>query len=88
MDTTSNALAHTLLLLAQNQDVQEKLRREVTEARVKYGDLAYDELEALPYLDAVCRETLRLYPPLSCLFRTCVSQLLAPILFLFLFLRK
>ena len=51
MDTTSNALAHTLLLLAQNQEVQEKLRREVTEARVKYGDVAYDELEALPYLE-------------------------------------
>ena len=62
MDTTSNALAHTLLLLARNQEVQEKLRREVTEARVKYGDLAYDELEALPYLDAICRETLRLCP--------------------------
>ena len=75
MDTTSNALARTLFLLAQNQDVQEKLRREVTEARVKYGDLSYDELVALPYLDAVCRETLRLYPPLSYLLRTCVSQL-------------
>ena len=60
MDTTSNALARTLFLLAHNQDVQEKLRCEVTEARVKYGDLAYDELEALPYLDAICRETLRL----------------------------
>ena len=75
MDTTSNALARTLFLLAHNQDVQEKLRREVTEARVKYGDLAYDDLVALPYLDAVCRETLRLYPPVSYILRTCVSQL-------------
>ena len=75
MDTTSNALARTLFLLAHNQDVQEKLRREVTEARVKYGDLSYDELVALPYLDAVCRETLRLYPPVSSILRTCVSQL-------------
>jgi len=86
MDTTSNALARTLYLLAQNQDVQEKLRREVTEARVKYGDLAYDELVALPYLDAVCRETLRLYPPLAYLLRTCVSHL-API-FLFILMSE
>jgi cytochrome P450 len=82
MDTTSNALARTLFLLAQNQDVQEKLRLEVTEARATYGELGYDELVALPYLDAVCRETLRLYPPLSYLLRTWVSRL-APIFFLF-----
>ncbi|EDR04679.1 uncharacterized protein LACBIDRAFT_303978 [Laccaria bicolor S238N-H82] len=79
MDTTSNALARTLFLLAQNQDVQEKLRREVTEARVKYGDLAYDELVALPYLDAVCRETLRLYPPLSYLLRTTCADTVMPL---------
>ena len=43
-------------------DVQEKLRAEVLEARALNGgqDLEYDELVALPYLDAICRETLRL----------------------------
>lgn len=79
MDTTSNALARTLFLLAQNQDVQEKLRREVTEARAKHGDLAYDELVALPYLDAVCRETLRLYPPLAYLLRTTCADTVMPL---------
>ena len=72
MDTTSNALCRILHLLAQYQDVQDKLRREVTEAYAQRGNLNHDELVALPYLDAVCKETLRLYPPVSFLFRTYV----------------
>jgi cytochrome P450 len=72
MDTTSNALCRILHLLTQHQDVQDRLRREVTEAYAERGNLNHDELVALPYLDAVCKETLRLYPPVSFLFRTCV----------------
>jgi cytochrome P450 len=60
MDTTSGALGRILLLLSIHQDVQNKLRQEITKAR-KSGDLSYDELVALPYLEAVCRETLRMY---------------------------
>ena len=60
MDTTSNALAMTLDLLSKLPDVQQKLRLEILDAS-KGGDLDYDTLVSLPYLDAVCRETLRLY---------------------------
>ena len=60
MDTTSNALARTIHLLSTHQDVQSKLRQEIVDARTLHGNLGYDELVALPYLDAVCRETLRL----------------------------
>ena len=60
MDTTSSALARTLWILSQRQDAQEKLRLEIREARKGQGDLGYDELTSLPYLDAVCKETLRL----------------------------
>ena len=60
MDTTSGVLGRILFLLSIHQDVQNKLRQEITKAR-KSGDLSYDELVALPYLEAVCRETLRMY---------------------------
>lgn len=60
MDTTSGALARVLQALAQHPEVQEKLRKEITHARQTGGDLPHDELVSLPYLDAVCRETLRL----------------------------
>lgn len=58
-DTTSNALARILHILAEKQDVQDKLRAEIVEAR-NGQDIGYDQLVELPYLDAVCRETLRL----------------------------
>jgi cytochrome P450 len=60
MDTTSGALCRFLWLLAKHQDVQDRLRKEIKEAREQYGELNYDQLMGLPYLDAVCRETLRL----------------------------
>ncbi|KAL1742477.1 cytochrome P450 [Schizophyllum fasciatum] len=60
MDTTSSALVRVLQLLAEHPDVQERLRAEIRSAKKEYGTLSYDELESLQYLDAVCRETLRM----------------------------
>ena len=59
MDTTSTALSITLTLLSEHPEVQEKLRKEILEAS-KGEPLDYDDLVSLPYLDAVCRESLRL----------------------------
>jgi cytochrome P450 len=59
-DSTSIVLARVLSILAEHPDVQDKLRQEVTEARKGNNDLDYDDLFSLPYLDAICRETLRL----------------------------
>jgi len=61
-DTTSSALSRILYLLTKYPDVQEKLRKEILEAKRNSSDedLDYDQLVTLPYLDAVCRETLRL----------------------------
>ncbi|KAI0319806.1 cytochrome P450 [Amylostereum chailletii] len=63
-DTTSNALARILHLLAQHPEAQEKLRAELRKVESEKGQLEYDDLVGLPYLDAVCRESLRLYPPI------------------------
>ena len=64
MDTTSNALSRILQLLAQHPDVQDKLRTEILDAQGgQDADLSYDDLVKLPYLDAVCRETLRKHAP-------------------------
>lgn len=60
-DTTSNALARILQLLAEHQDIQDKVREELFNAGSDGADIPYDQLMDLPYLDAICRETLRLY---------------------------
>ena len=62
MDTTANSLARVLQLLAERQDVQDMLRQEILQAVEAAGDgdmLDYDKVMELPYLEAVCRETLR-----------------------------
>ena len=69
-DTTTSSLSRILYILSMRQDIQTKVREEVTTARREYGDLDYDTLMNLPLLDAVCRETLRLYSPVAYLSRT------------------
>lgn len=61
MDTSSSALCRIFWLLARHQDIQDKLRAEIREARQNFEEPNYDQLNALPYLDAIIRETLRLY---------------------------
>ncbi|KZV64850.1 cytochrome P450 [Peniophora sp. CONT] len=61
-DTTSNSVSRILYMLALNPDIQDKLRKEFVEAGAP-DNLDYDDLDRLPYLDAVCRETLRMYAP-------------------------
>ncbi|KLO16320.1 cytochrome P450 [Schizopora paradoxa] len=79
-DTTTSALSRTLHQLVLHPDVQEKLRQEVTEAR-KDGDIGYDVLMGLPFLDAVCRETLRLFPPVPTVQRVTRQDITLPLLF-------
>ncbi|KAI0323452.1 cytochrome P450 [Cubamyces sp. BRFM 1775] len=80
-DTTSNALTLILECLAENPNVQEKLRAEIAAAKSCYdgGDIPYDELMSLPYLDAVCRETLRVYVPAQLRVREARTDAILPL---------
>ncbi|KIK57108.1 hypothetical protein GYMLUDRAFT_774192 [Collybiopsis luxurians FD-317 M1] len=81
MDTTSSAMSRVLHLLSKHPEVQDKLRNELIETRRQNGgrDLSYDELVSLPYLDAVCRETLRLYAPVSYVSRIARQDAIVPL---------
>ncbi|KAI1783840.1 cytochrome P450, partial [Ganoderma leucocontextum] len=79
MDTTSNVLTRTFQLLAQDPAVQEKLRAEIVEAHNSEATMDYDALNKLPYLEAVCRETLRLYPPAQVIPRRATKDVLLPL---------
>ncbi|KAJ8086648.1 hypothetical protein PM082_005471 [Marasmius tenuissimus] len=80
-ETTAGSLSRILHQMAILPDQQERLRKEVSEARVKHGDLDFDTLMQLPYLDAICKETLRCYPPVDQVYRTSNSQSVIPILY-------
>ncbi|KAI1308001.1 Cytochrome P450 3A11 [Halotydeus destructor] len=58
-ETTSTLLTFTFYLLSLNKEEQDKLYDELINA----GELDYDKVMTLPYLDAVVHETLRLFPP-------------------------
>ncbi|KAH9899237.1 cytochrome P450 [Cubamyces lactineus] len=87
-ETTTSALARLLHVLAQNQEAQERLRSEIRDAKLAHAtaegesdlsnwqhvSLPYDVLIGLPYLDAVVRETLRLYPPTSMMNRVATKD--------------
>ncbi|EPT01078.1 hypothetical protein FOMPIDRAFT_1121281 [Fomitopsis schrenkii] len=78
MDTTSSVLSRDLQILAENLDIQEKLRQELLNARAADG-LTHDELNRLQLLDSVCRETLRVYPPVTNLFRNVTKDTVLPL---------
>lgn len=68
-ETTAAALTWAWLLLAQHPDVAERLYAEVD--RVLGGQpVTFEKLRDLPLLDAVIKETLRLYPPAFSFGRT------------------
>ncbi|TEB40175.1 cytochrome P450 [Coprinellus micaceus] len=80
MDTTSSAVSRVLWLLSHNVDAQNKLREEIRQAHDMCGGdrLGYDELVSLPFLDAVCRETLRLHPPAPTTVRETREDVILP----------
>ncbi|KAI0029932.1 cytochrome P450 [Vararia minispora EC-137] len=78
-DTTSNTINRMMYLLATHPEVQEKLRHELVEAGAGSDDMKYDDITSLPYLEAVCRETLRLYPAGPFVLRRCTKDTVLPL---------
>jgi cytochrome P450 len=71
-ETTANALSFALWLLAKHPEIQERLREEAVRV---LGDRAAtaEDYGRLPYATQVFSETMRLYPPVWVVARTCVQ---------------
>ena len=71
-ETSSNTLSFTLYYLAVNPDVQEKLRKEISEALESNAKKPlYDVAQNIEYLDCVIKESQRLCPPAAQVNREC-----------------
>ncbi|KAF5313131.1 hypothetical protein D9619_003761 [Psilocybe cf. subviscida] len=84
-DTTASCLSRVLYQLAQPQHrgFQDKIRREIQMAKLDVHSedgvrLDYDALGKLPILDAVLKETLRLFPPVPFVRRSVKKETLIP----------
>lgn len=76
-ETTSTETMWALFALAQAPDVQQKLRAELR--GVPADSLDMDELNALPYLDMVVRETLRLHAAVNGVSRIAANEAVIPL---------
>ncbi|GJQ64939.1 putative heme binding protein, partial [Trypoxylus dichotomus] len=78
-ETTRNAIKFFLFEIACNQNIQQKLRDEINEILTEYGgEMTYEALGKMKYLDMVINETLRKYPPIAFLNRKCVKDFKLP----------
>ncbi|QRV93245.1 cytochrome P450 family protein [Ceratobasidium sp. AG-Ba] len=79
-ETTSTAMSRMLSILASSKRIQDKLREEVQKYFTEHADdTHHDALLELPYLDAVIRETLRLYAPVTRLARVSQTDTVIPL---------
>ncbi|KAK7021429.1 cytochrome P450 [Favolaschia claudopus] len=81
-ETTSSSLARFLTIIAEDQDLQVRLREELRDAKAKKApgeDLDYTELEKLPLLDAVVREMMRIYSPVTFVWRQTTKDVVVPL---------
>ena len=76
-ETTSTATAWALYALTQSPDIQVKLRHKLLS--VPTDNPSMDELNDIPYLDAVVREALRLYAPVPVTLRVAVKDDILPL---------
>ncbi|XP_069678700.1 uncharacterized protein [Periplaneta americana] len=74
-DTTATLLCFVSHLLAVHPEIQSRLQNEIDETLQECdGEISYEALQGMKYLDMVVSETLRLYPPLPAVDRECVRK--------------
>ncbi|XP_011060550.1 PREDICTED: cytochrome P450 9e2-like isoform X2 [Acromyrmex echinatior] len=71
-ETSSTTMCYTAHEIAANPEIQMKLQQEIDMVlEESNGEVSYETINRLEYLDAVICEALRLYPPVAALERIC-----------------
>jgi cytochrome P450 len=73
-ETTANALAWALYLLARHPDVRARAEAEAAPLVRRGVPLTMEDLKSLPYTLAVFKETMRLYPPVYLIGRRALKE--------------
>ncbi|XP_073813636.1 probable cytochrome P450 6a21 [Musca autumnalis] len=78
-ETSSTTLGFALYELAKNQQIQDRARKEVVEKLHKFeGELSYECMKEMVYLEQILMETLRLYTVLPVLNRVALEDYVVP----------
>ena len=79
LDTTANLLTFAACAVATLPKFQEELHREIDTVLARHdGQLTYEAVSELHYLDRVLSETLRMYPAVFNLERICTKEYTLP----------
>ncbi|XP_015840000.1 probable cytochrome P450 6a14 isoform X2 [Tribolium castaneum] len=77
-ETSSTTMTFALFELAKRPDLQQQVRDEIETVLAKHGNITYDAIQDLKFMDQVIDETLRMYPPVPVLTRKCVKDYKIP----------
>ncbi|XP_043641222.1 cytochrome P450 6a2 [Drosophila teissieri] len=78
-ETSSSTMSYCLYELAQSQGIQDRLRNEIQTVLEEHeGQLTYDSIKAMSYLNQVISETLRLYTLVPHLERKALNDYVVP----------
>ncbi|GJQ69999.1 Cyp6g1 [Trypoxylus dichotomus] len=77
-ETTSTTITFALYELSLNKEAQSKLRNEIDQSIENGEEFSYYTLKNMPYLHQVVLETLRKYPPVPFLGRSCANDYKIP----------
>ncbi|XP_049831914.1 probable cytochrome P450 6a14 isoform X1 [Schistocerca gregaria] len=68
-ETSSTTMSFAAYELAVNPDIQQRVLKEIDSVLAESGEISYESLAKMKYLDRVLSETLRKYPPVPTLTR-------------------
>ncbi|XP_049815179.1 cytochrome P450 6k1-like isoform X2 [Schistocerca nitens] len=78
-ETSSTTISFALHELAHHSDIQKRLQEEIDSVlKQSDGQITYDAINSMHYLDKVVSETLRKYPPVVILNRECNTEYKIP----------
>lgn len=78
-ESSSSTVAYTLYELTQNEDLMDRAQEDIKSILAMHdGDLTYESIMEMKFIDLCVKETLRKYPGLPILNRECTKKYLIP----------
>lgn len=77
-ETSSATISFTMNQLAYNPEIQKKCQAEIDSVLKEHGEMCYEAVMQMKYLEMVFKEGLRMYPPIGFFVRQCAKKFTFP----------